>query len=118
MTEDPATRDGQDRVLAAIERLDERLRRLQDQVADKFQNLNEQFVPRPELLQRFTEVGDLRKGLESAQVTHRSDVQRLEDALANAEQRRITDRRWAVGALLASAAPLFALLTVILTHWK
>lgn len=96
-----------DRVLAAIDRLDERLRKFQDQIADRFEGLGDRFMPRAELLNRLSEFEGLH-----------TDVARLEDAINTAEQRRLSDRRWAIGALLSSAAPLLALFAIILTHWK
>lgn len=109
MQTDP--KDNNDRILAAIEKLDDRLRTFQEQIGNRFEELGDRFMPRPEILNRLAELG--------TQLAHQAaDHQRLVESVDQAEQRRVTDRRWTFGALLASTAPLLTLSAFILAHWK
>jgi hypothetical protein len=96
-------------LLGAINRVDDSVERLRADMADKFDQLDDRFVPRREVDARFAEgardQSDLRARLEQ--------LGAKQDAV---DQQRKADRRWAIGVLLTVLGLLLTVLTVALNH--
>lgn len=114
------------RLLGAMDRLDDRLRAVQTDLGTRFDNLPLRFMPKDELLARLDGVHAdhmaLAARLERGEVKHDGDIRDLRKDLETMEERRSADRKFALTALWSTAGVIAALLAILIpllvTHWK
>lgn len=91
-----------------------------DRLGDRFDGLDQRFMPRDQIVDRFEvttrDHAELRAQLSVAKTQHDTDIQHLAEQQARQEQQRTNDRRWWVGTLLTVAALVVAVLAILLTH--
>lgn len=91
-----------------------------DRLGDRFDGLDQRFMPRDQIIDRFEvttrDHTELRAQLSVAKTQHDTDIEHLAERMARQEQQRTTDRRWWVGTLLTVAALVVAVLAILLTH--
>lgn len=118
---DPAGPDtGAWRLLEAINRVDDSVRSLAQDMATRFDKLDERFVPRREVDQRFAESvrdrADLRAQLAQARTQHDNDVDHLAQQIAEQQRQRRSDRRYAISTSIAGLGSVVGLLAFVVPH--
>jgi hypothetical protein len=133
----PAPRDtaGPDtggwRILEAVNRVDDAVRGLAADMAQRFDQLDRRFMPRDQVVDRFETVtrdhAALTSQLEQVRVRHEVDVERLEKAADDAETaRRAAEvaevaarrsfRRWLITTAIAAGSALAGVIGTLTVH--
>lgn len=80
------------RLLEAINRVDDSVRTLTNDMASRFDRLDERFMPRREITARLEDSmrdrAELRSQIEQARLKHEADIERLDKAIDTAEEKR------------------------------
>lgn len=104
-------------VLDGVREVRDSVHRLQSDMASRFDGLDAKYMRSTEIVSRFEESlrdrTELRTQLATAVTKHDTDVIRLGAQIEAAEEKRLQDRKWAIGATLSALALLLTLVGIL-----
>ena len=98
-------------VISSLQRLEDSVGRLSADMRSELSRLPEQYVHRREADRRFDE---LMVAVGGERADRKSAIKELEDRAEEAEQRRVADRRWAIGVLFTVLGLLLTLAAFVI----
>lgn len=101
--------DPTERLVSAIEKLDERMRVMQAEMNSQFAGLADRYMPRPEM-------DGVRRSIERELAENRAQIEKLQLTQDNLEERRRVQGRWAVGFAATVALLFIGLITLVVQH--